>query len=194
MPCPSHPPWLDHSNYTWRRVQVMKLLIMQFSPSPYENRKYVQQLMRVVMKSGWSNGGKPRTQLSGWSSETLGWQVKWPEPSAWRPGCALLRRGRSRLKPLYDATLPRFQLTAQYPASRQPHLRGAPVIGNWKYLFLPQPSDSRFSLAKRSRAVGRSVDRISSPVFLTTEVKHKLEEYSGMRSLPVYTTLIYIKR
>jgi hypothetical protein len=28
MPCPSHPPWHDHSNYTWRRVQVMKLLIM----------------------------------------------------------------------------------------------------------------------------------------------------------------------
>jgi hypothetical protein len=23
MPCPSHPPRLDHSNYTWRRVQVM---------------------------------------------------------------------------------------------------------------------------------------------------------------------------
>jgi hypothetical protein len=22
MPCPSHPPWLGHSNYTWRRVQV----------------------------------------------------------------------------------------------------------------------------------------------------------------------------
>jgi hypothetical protein len=31
MPCPSHPPWLDDSNYTWRRVQFMKLLIMQFS-------------------------------------------------------------------------------------------------------------------------------------------------------------------
>jgi hypothetical protein len=28
MPCPSHPPWLDHSNYAWRRVQVMKLFIM----------------------------------------------------------------------------------------------------------------------------------------------------------------------
>jgi hypothetical protein len=28
MPCPSHPPWLDHSNYTWRRVQVTKFLIM----------------------------------------------------------------------------------------------------------------------------------------------------------------------
>jgi hypothetical protein len=27
MPCPSDPPWLDHSNYTWRRVQVMKLLV-----------------------------------------------------------------------------------------------------------------------------------------------------------------------
>jgi hypothetical protein len=28
MPCPSHPPRLDHSSCTWRRVQVMKLLIM----------------------------------------------------------------------------------------------------------------------------------------------------------------------
>jgi hypothetical protein len=25
MPRQSHPPWLDHSNYTWRRVQVMKI-------------------------------------------------------------------------------------------------------------------------------------------------------------------------
>jgi hypothetical protein len=23
IPCPSHPPWLDHSKYTWWRVQVM---------------------------------------------------------------------------------------------------------------------------------------------------------------------------
>jgi hypothetical protein len=30
MPCPSHPPRLDHSNYTRRKVQVTKLLIMQF--------------------------------------------------------------------------------------------------------------------------------------------------------------------
>jgi hypothetical protein len=30
-PCPSYPPWLGHTNYTWRRVQVMKILIMQFS-------------------------------------------------------------------------------------------------------------------------------------------------------------------
>jgi hypothetical protein len=26
MPIPSHPPWLDGSNYTWRRIQVTKLL------------------------------------------------------------------------------------------------------------------------------------------------------------------------
>jgi hypothetical protein len=29
MPCPAHPFWLDHYTYTWRRVQLMKLLIMQ---------------------------------------------------------------------------------------------------------------------------------------------------------------------
>jgi hypothetical protein len=34
IPCPPHPPWLDHSNYTWRRVQVMKLLIVQFFQPP----------------------------------------------------------------------------------------------------------------------------------------------------------------
>jgi hypothetical protein len=28
----SHHPWLDHSNYTWQRVQVTNLLIVQFSP------------------------------------------------------------------------------------------------------------------------------------------------------------------
>jgi hypothetical protein len=30
IPCPSHPSWLDHSNFIWRRVRVMKLLTMQF--------------------------------------------------------------------------------------------------------------------------------------------------------------------
>jgi hypothetical protein len=32
MSCPSHPPWLDYSNYTWQRVVITKLLVMQFSP------------------------------------------------------------------------------------------------------------------------------------------------------------------
>jgi hypothetical protein len=31
MPRPPHPPRLDYYNYTWRRVQIMKLLVMQFS-------------------------------------------------------------------------------------------------------------------------------------------------------------------
>jgi hypothetical protein len=33
---PSHPPCLDHSNYIWRKVQVMKLLIKQFSPTSHQ--------------------------------------------------------------------------------------------------------------------------------------------------------------
>jgi hypothetical protein len=28
---PFHSPWLDHFDYTWLRVQVTKLLVMQFS-------------------------------------------------------------------------------------------------------------------------------------------------------------------
>jgi hypothetical protein len=32
MTRPSHPPRRDYSNYTWRRVQITKLLVMQFSP------------------------------------------------------------------------------------------------------------------------------------------------------------------
>jgi hypothetical protein len=35
MPCPSHPPWLDHSNYTWWRVQVMKFFITEIRMCPY---------------------------------------------------------------------------------------------------------------------------------------------------------------
>jgi hypothetical protein len=36
MALPSHPPRLDYSNYSWQRVQIMKLLVMQFSPpSPH---------------------------------------------------------------------------------------------------------------------------------------------------------------
>jgi hypothetical protein len=36
MSQPSYPPWLDDSNYTWRRVSVTKLLIM---PCHTYNRK-----------------------------------------------------------------------------------------------------------------------------------------------------------
>jgi hypothetical protein len=42
MSCPSHPHWLDHSNYIWRRVQVIKLLIMQNSPFHYKFKHQIQ--------------------------------------------------------------------------------------------------------------------------------------------------------
>jgi hypothetical protein len=32
---PSHHPWLDHSNYTWWRVQVMKLAVFSNLLSPH---------------------------------------------------------------------------------------------------------------------------------------------------------------
>jgi hypothetical protein len=32
MSCPFHHPQLDHSKYTWRKVQITKLLVMQISP------------------------------------------------------------------------------------------------------------------------------------------------------------------
>jgi hypothetical protein len=55
MSCPSHPPWLYHSNHTWRRVQIMKLLIMhpslhlssaQISSSAENRYKKFQGLVR----------------------------------------------------------------------------------------------------------------------------------------------------
>jgi hypothetical protein len=33
IPRPSHRPWLDHSDYAWRRIQATNLHIMQFSPT-----------------------------------------------------------------------------------------------------------------------------------------------------------------
>jgi hypothetical protein len=33
--CPSHPSWLDRSNYIWRTVRVTNLLIMHSSPASY---------------------------------------------------------------------------------------------------------------------------------------------------------------
>jgi hypothetical protein len=33
MPLLFHPPWLDHHNNMWWRLQIIKFLIMQFSPA-----------------------------------------------------------------------------------------------------------------------------------------------------------------
>jgi hypothetical protein len=51
MPCPSHPPWLEHSNYTWRRVQVMKLLIMQFLQHPVTSFLFHPNILLSAMFS-----------------------------------------------------------------------------------------------------------------------------------------------
>jgi hypothetical protein len=53
MPCPSHPPWLVHSNYTWRRVQVMNLLI-KGPVNPIRNPNPVSgELIRDSVMSNW---------------------------------------------------------------------------------------------------------------------------------------------
>jgi hypothetical protein len=31
MSCSPHPPWFNHPNNIWRRIQAMKVIIMQFS-------------------------------------------------------------------------------------------------------------------------------------------------------------------
>jgi hypothetical protein len=33
MPCPFSSPWFVHSDFSWQSIQVMKLLIMQLSPT-----------------------------------------------------------------------------------------------------------------------------------------------------------------
>jgi hypothetical protein len=47
MPCQPPPPLIDYSNYILRRIQVMELLIMQFSKSSYYaiplRSKYIPQ-------------------------------------------------------------------------------------------------------------------------------------------------------
>jgi hypothetical protein len=48
MPCPSHPPRLHRSNYTWRRVQVTELLVMQFPPPSSAPSVYVPPLMSML--------------------------------------------------------------------------------------------------------------------------------------------------
>jgi hypothetical protein len=48
MPCPSHPSWLDNSNYNWRRVHIMKLLIMQFFPT---SRHFIPLRSKYILSS-----------------------------------------------------------------------------------------------------------------------------------------------
>jgi hypothetical protein len=65
----SHPPWLDHSNYTWRRVKLMKLLIMQFPPT---SRPFISLWSKYYPHYLFSNA------LSLWSSLNVRDQVTHP--------------------------------------------------------------------------------------------------------------------
>jgi hypothetical protein len=52
MSCPSHSPWLDHSNYTWRRVEITKPLFMQFVHPPFTSPLLIPN---IVLRTLFSN-------------------------------------------------------------------------------------------------------------------------------------------
>jgi hypothetical protein len=51
MLCSSHPSRLDHFNYIWQSVQVMKHLFMQFLPAPIMSPLLVPHILRSTMFS-----------------------------------------------------------------------------------------------------------------------------------------------
>jgi hypothetical protein len=67
-PRPPHPPRLDYSNNTWRRVQITKLLIMQFSPFSCHlislRSKYpLQRLVPLMSETKFHTHTEPRAKL-----------------------------------------------------------------------------------------------------------------------------------
>jgi hypothetical protein len=48
MPCPSHPSWLDHSNYTWRRVQVIRGPFLNFRAFTYTGKHKYKKIGDVI--------------------------------------------------------------------------------------------------------------------------------------------------
>jgi hypothetical protein len=55
MPRQSHHPWLDNSNYVWRRVQVMKLLICSFMQSPVTSSLFGPNILLSTLFSNTLN-------------------------------------------------------------------------------------------------------------------------------------------
>jgi hypothetical protein len=51
MPCPSHPLWLDHSNYNWQTVQATKLLIMQFLQPPITSFLFDPNILNALFSN-----------------------------------------------------------------------------------------------------------------------------------------------
>jgi hypothetical protein len=66
MPRPSHPSWLDRSNYTWKRVQVTKLLSMH--PSIPAGQRWGKKL-RKNQGEGNSDTNSPDAGSSDTSSD-----------------------------------------------------------------------------------------------------------------------------
>jgi hypothetical protein len=62
MPCPSHRPWLDHSNYAWRRVQAMKLVTGIYVALPFFFMQWVGRVCTcgTVPVFASRDCGKPR--------------------------------------------------------------------------------------------------------------------------------------
>jgi hypothetical protein len=65
MPRKFHTPLIDHSHYTWRKVQIMKLLVMQFSP-PF--RRFIP--LRSKISSSAPCSQTPSVYISPLMSET----------------------------------------------------------------------------------------------------------------------------
>jgi hypothetical protein len=51
MPWPFHSPWHGHSNCTWWRVQLMKLLIMQFLQPPVTSSLFGPNILLSILFS-----------------------------------------------------------------------------------------------------------------------------------------------
>jgi hypothetical protein len=64
MPRPSHRPWLDHCDYTWRRVQFIKLLIMQYSPASITSFLFDPNILLSTLFSNKCSSLNVRGQVS----------------------------------------------------------------------------------------------------------------------------------
>jgi hypothetical protein len=57
MPCPSHPPWLDHSNYVWRGVQVINFSLCNFLKFPVTSSLFGPNILLSILFSNTLNYG-----------------------------------------------------------------------------------------------------------------------------------------
>jgi hypothetical protein len=77
MARPSHPPRLDYSNYTWRRVQITKLLVMQFSPFSRQNNFKGSFAVFVCAQNRRSHQNRM------WNGHELNFINPWLTPRSW---------------------------------------------------------------------------------------------------------------